>query len=249
MLKVSSVPILDDNYVHIPWNTDSGECIIVDPGVAAPVRDFVRKQGLKPTAIFCTHKHGDHIGGVAELRGDFPDLKTYAPLREKAEIPFADIYLSAGESVAELGTGFKILELPGHTRGHIAYWNPLEQWLFSGDVLFSLGCGRVFDGTLEDHYASLQKIEALPPQTEVFCTHEYTETNLRFCQEKKRDHPELFSAEDAGLAAFAEKVRRLRSAGKATVPFRLEQEWGLNPFLRAADFETFRKLRELRNRF
>jgi hydroxyacylglutathione hydrolase len=162
-------------------------------------------------------------------------------LKEQKLIPFAHQYLEEGQEVPILGTKFKILDLSGHTLGHIGYWNPEEHWLFSGDVLFSLGCGRIFDGTVEDHYRSLEKIKNLPPETWVYCTHEYTELNLKFCLQR-------FPKEEA-LKTFAEKVQALRHENKPTVPFPLQQELELNPFLKTHGFEEFRLLREERNHF
>jgi len=137
------------------------------------------------------------------------------------------------------------LDLSGHTEGHIGYWERSQGWLFSGDVLFSLGCGRVFDGTIEEHYQSLQKIKQLPPETWIYCTHEYTELNLRFCQQKLSLNAEEVSA----LENFAKKVAELRQDLRPTVPFQLKQELELNPFLRVSSFEEFRDLREQRNQF
>jgi len=240
MLKVLSVPILKDNYVFIPSNLKTKECVIVDPGQAEPVKNFILKEQLRPRAILLTHHHWDHIGGAQELKKIF-DVKIYAPEKEQKLIDFANEYLHEGQSVNEAGMEFKVLDVPGHTLGHIAYWEEEQQWLFSGDVIFSLGCGRVFDGTMEEHYQSLQKIKSLPRETRIHCTHEYTELNLQFCLQK---HPN-----DPALRAFAETVRELRSRHEPTVPFSLQQELDLNPFLKAESEADFIALREERNQF
>jgi hydroxyacylglutathione hydrolase len=240
MLKVSIIPILKDNYVFIPRNDKTKECIVVDPGQADVIKNFILKEHLRPRAILLTHHHWDHIGGAQELKKSF-DVKIYAPLKEQKLIDFADVYLQENDMVYEAGLHLRTLELPGHTMGHIAYWEEKQKWLFSGDVLFSLGCGRIFDGTIEDHYHSLQKIKSLPVDTLIYCTHEYTEMNLKFCLKK---YPE-----DPGLKNFASQIEAVRSRLEATVPFSLRQELELNPFLKATTEADFIALREERNHF
>lgn len=214
--------------------------MIIDPGLADPVRSFLLKEQLRPRAILLTHHHWDHIGGAQDLKKSF-DLRIYAPQKERKTIHFAETYVQEGQKVMEAGFEFQVLDLSGHTAGHIGYWEQKQQWLFSGDVLFSLGCGRVFDGNVEDHFQSLQKIKHLPPETWIYCTHEYTELNLRFCQEKL--------AQDPHLESFAAKIHELRQRHEPTVPFQLRQELELNPFLKEMKSEEFIALREERNQF
>lgn len=240
MLKVFTIPILKDNYIFVAANTQTKECVIVDPGLAEPVKNFILKEQLRPRAILLTHHHWDHIGGVQDLKKSF-DLRIYAPEKEQKIIHFADTYLQEGQSVLEAGFEFKVLDLSGHTYGHIGYWEESQKWLFSGDVLFSLGCGRVFDGTLEEHYQSLKKIKQLPADTWVYCTHEYTELNLQFCENK--------FPQDPALKEFAAQVHERRKNNQATVPFQLRQELELNPFLKAETANDFKELREERNHF
>ncbi len=240
MPKVATVPILKDNYVFIPTNEQTKECVIIDPGQADVVKASILKEQLRPRGILLTHHHWDHIGGAQELKKAF-DVKIYAPLQEQKLIDFADVYLQENDFVFDAGMQFRIINLPGHTTGHIAYLEEKQNWLFSGDVLFSLGCGRIFDGTVEDHYKSIGKIKALAPNTVIHCTHEYTEMNLKFCLEK--------FPEDLVLKKFAQHVQELRSQGKATVPFLLSQELELNPFLKVKNEADFIALREERNSF
>jgi len=240
MLKVSIIPILTDNYVFVPTNTQTKNCVLIDPGQPEEVKSFILKENLRPTAILLTHHHWDHVGGAQELRKEF-GLKIYAPHREKKLIDFADIFLKDGDVVHEAGMSFHVLELAGHTLGHIAYWEEKQNWLFSGDVLFNLGCGRIFDGTVEEHYKSLSKIKTLPPETMIHCTHEYTEMNLKFCLKKFPGDPELI--------AFEKYVHDVRARGEATVPFSLRQQLELNPFLKAESEKDFISLREERNGF
>ncbi|WP_413291310.1 hydroxyacylglutathione hydrolase [Bdellovibrio sp. HCB337] len=240
MLKVFLIPILKDNYVFVAANLKTKECVIVDPGQAAPVKNLILKEQLRPRAILLTHHHWDHIGGVQELKKSF-DVRIYAPEKEQKSIDFADQYLSDGDAVREAGFNFKTLDLSGHTYGHIGYWEEKQNWLFSGDVLFSMGCGRIFDGSIEDHYRSLLKIKNLPPETWVYCTHEYTELNLGFCQKK--------FPQDQELQSFAEQVRSLRQNNEPTVPFQLKQELALNPFLKVNNETEFITLREERNSY
>lgn len=240
MRKVFLVPILKDNYVFIPTHLESRECVIIDPGQAAPVESFIIKHQLRPRAILLTHHHWDHIGGAQELRKSF-DIEISAPQKEQRLIDFADHYCQEGEILSLAGFHFAVLDLPGHTLGHIGFWEKSQAWLFSGDVLFSLGCGRVFDGTLPEHYQSLQKIKSLPANTLIHCTHEYTELNLGFCLKK--------SAHDPELQAFAARVQSLREQDQPTVPFLLEQELHLNPFLNTPHLGAFTALREERDHF
>lgn len=240
MPKVFLIPILSDNYVFVAVNLQTKECIIVDPGQAAPVKNLILKEQLRPRAIFLTHHHWDHIGGAQELKKTF-DTKVYAPEKEQKTIDFADEYLQQGTLIREAGFEFKILDLSGHTHGQIGYWEEKKNWLFGGDALFSLGCGRVFDGKVADHYQSLLKIKNLPPETWIYCSHEYTELNLGFSLKK--------FPEDSALRDFNEKVRVLRQNKVPTVPFQLKQELALNPFLKVSNEAEFIALREERDQF
>ncbi|UXR63364.1 hydroxyacylglutathione hydrolase [Bdellovibrio bacteriovorus] len=245
--RVELLPIFDDNYVFVLINDDLSSAIVVDPGESSAAEEFLMEHGLKLTGILLTHHHADHIGGALELKNRF-SCPVYAPLKNKSQIPFADHYLQEGDAVDLPPFSFQALELPGHTLGHIAYWDEKHKWLFSGDVIFGLGCGRLFEGSYDEAYASLQRIKALPPETLIYCTHEYTERNLQFCRILSADDntPILGNAEI--LDTYALDLHNKRSARRPSVPLSLAMETETNPFLMARDVEQFRYLRELRNR-
>ncbi len=246
-LRVELIPIFDDNYVFVLIDSKNQEALVVDPGESLATKNFLKEKNLKLRGILLTHHHNDHIGGAENLKKEF-QAPVYAPLKNKNQIPFADIYLSDGERI-EFGTvNFEILALPGHTIGHIAFWNAEKRWLFSGDVLFGLGCGRLFEGTPDQAYKSLQRIKALPAQSLVYCTHEYTEANLQFCKMLGMydDAPILGGDED--LELYENELRGKRELGLPSVPLKLFIELKVNPFLLAKDVPQFAHLRELRNK-
>jgi hydroxyacylglutathione hydrolase len=197
--------------------------VVVDPGESEPVRRYLDAHDLDLAGILLTHHHGDHIGGVQALVADRP-VPVYAPHDER--IPLATMRMAEGER-AELGSiaaAFEVLEIPGHTSTHIAYFG--EGMLFCGDTLFAMGCGRVFDGTMAQLMRSLERIGALPPETRAYCGHEYTLANAAFACE--------FEADSEALQRRIADCRALRREGRATLPARLSDERATNPFLRLA---------------
>ncbi len=216
-MQIEPIPAFEDNYI---WALRShGQVVVVDPGEAAPVLRFLERSGDQLAAILVTHRHGDHIGGIAELVAQHP-VPVYGPTREAAEVvthPLRD-----GERVTVLGVDFEVLEVPGHTLGHVAYYR--KGLLFCGDTLFGAGCGRVFEGTLPQMHASLARLAALPPDTQVYCAHEYTQSCLRFAKTVEPDN----AAIDTRIAAVAAQ----RAAGQPSVPSKLAEEFATNPFLR-----------------
>jgi hydroxyacylglutathione hydrolase len=218
-IQVVPIPAFRDNYI---WALRSGPRVaIVDPGDARPVFDFLARERLDLVAILATHHHADHVGGVAELRRghSFP---VYGPQDEPIETLTHRVAGGDRVTIAELGAELDVLDVPGHTRAHIAYYGSKQ--LFCGDTLFACGCGRVFEGTPAQLYASLARLAALPDDTEVYCGHEYTLANIRFAK-----------AVEPGNAALAERERgdtATRAQNRPTVPSTIGLEKATNPFLR-----------------
>jgi hydroxyacylglutathione hydrolase len=221
-LKVSPIPAFDDNYIWLLERDGYDGCAVVDPGDEQPVRQVLAERGLRLDAILITHKHGDHVGGVADLKADWPDAAVYGPANEP--IGGIKVKLVAGDIVEldGLGVSFDVLDVPGHTEGHIAYYS--EGVLFCGDTLFAGGCGRVFSGTFEQLSDSLRSLSELPADTKVYCAHEYTTDNLGFAQWVEPENPDLLTR--------VQRVAELRAAGEPSVPSTLGEEMLTNPFMR-----------------
>ena len=221
-MNIRPIPAFDDNYIWCMISDDGYAAAVVDPGDADPVLDYLRENNCTLIAILITHKHGDHTGGVSELLEHYPGIPVYGPANES--IRTLNRCVSGGDRIElpQVGTAFKVLDVPGHTEGHLAYYG--EDILFCGDTLFAAGCGRVFSGTHEQLSDSLQKIKALPPQTRVYCAHEYTLDNLGFAEwvEPESEAIKLRIARDQGF----------RDASLPTVPSVLSDELETNPFLR-----------------
>ena len=224
--EIHRIPAFDDNYLWLIGDS-SGNAVAVDPGDAAPIVEALDANNLKLAAIFTTHHHGDHIGGVDALVARF-QCPVYGP--RSRNIPQVTHPLKEGDRIEVLGASFAILEVPGHTLDHIVYYsndiadNPV---LFSGDTLFAAGCGRLFEGSPQQMYASLSKIANFPGNTAVYCAHEYTLANLSFAAAVEPENPDI--------ADRLATVKEMRSQDIATVPTTLSLEKLTNPFLRSAE--------------
>lgn len=221
-MNIQAIPAFEDNYI---WLIPLGgqHAAVVDPGDAPPVIATLERLGLTLEAILVTHRHNDHVGGIATLLERYPAVTVYGPAHER--IPHLNRPLHDGERVTLAPLQLTVMELPGHTEGHIAYYG--EGVLFCGDTLFAAGCGRLLGGTARQLYDSLNKIKKLPITTEVFCAHEYTLTNLRFAEAVEPNSPALFQRR------MLETAKRQR--GEATVPSTLAVELETNPFLRCGE--------------
>ncbi len=220
MFEIKAIPALSDNYIWALTNAE-GKVAIVDPGDAAPVREYLANSGEELGAILVTHHHWDHTNGVKELRDHF-DVPVFASANERAPITGTTHPVSDGETISVLGGAFSVIAIPGHTLGHVAYFG--EGLLLSGDTLFSAGCGRVFEGEPAQMLASLDRLGALPNDTRLLCGHEYTVANLAFAGAVEPNNDDIRS--------YAEKVRVLRDAGQPSLPSNLGTEHTVNPFLR-----------------
>ena len=231
-ITVTLLPILNDNYCYLIQS--AGKVGLVDPGEAGPVIDYLEKNNLKPDVIFNTHHHGDHIGGNNAL------IKRYGcaligPAREVSRIPGMTKTVSEGDRIEFGEDVFRVIGTPGHTNGHICFFAEKNHLLFCGDTLFSLGCGRLFEGSAAQMWNSLQKLMSLPDDTLIYCGHEYTQTNGEFCLSQDPDN--------ADLIARMEDVKQLRENGKPTLPVSLATEKKTNIFLRAGGAEKFKEFR------
>lgn len=232
-LEIEQIPVLSDNYVYLAHEPRAGVTGVVDPAVAAPVLERLAARGWTLDWILSTHHHSDHTAGNLELK-EATGCRVAGAQADAARIPGIDLELAEGD-LFQLGEAeAQVLETPGHTSGHISYWFPEAKALFCADTLFSLGCGRVFEGSHAHMWNSLTKLAALPDETMVYCAHEYTQANARFALTVDPDNP--------ALQKRAAEVDRQRAAGQPTVPTTLGAERAANPFLRAGDAAIRKRL-------
>ncbi|XP_024533687.1 uncharacterized protein LOC9643126 [Selaginella moellendorffii] len=230
-LEIELIPCLKDNYAYLLRDASSGAIGVVDPSTAQPVIEALERRGLKLTHIINTHHHWDHTGGNADLKKRY-GAQIVAPPGDG--IPGIDVPLKDGDTWMLGEHAMKVIGTPGHTRGHVSYYFADSRAVFTGDTLFSIGCGRLFEGSAQQMWSSLSKLAALPDETRVFCGHEYTLSNAKFAMTIEPNNPALNS--------HFEKVKQLRDSGLATIPSSVGEEKKFNPFLRPASREIRRSL-------
>lgn len=245
---------LEDNYGVVIYDSKSGATAAIDAPDAAAIDAHLRKFGRQLTHIFVTHHHADHVQGILELKEAY-GCKVIGPKGEAAKIPGLDIATGGGQTFEFAGRQVKIYDCPGHTLGHIAYYIPSESSLFAADTIFSVGCGRVIEGTMEQMFHSVNQFRSLPPSTFIYCGHEYTEANCRFAL--------TVEPGNKALQARNNEVIALRKRGEMTCPVTLGDEMKTNPYLRcdsveirqvlgleqATDIEVFTEIRTRKNNF
>lgn len=227
--RIEAIPAFQDNYIWVIH--DDHYAVAVDPGEADGLLAWLDEHDLRLAGLLLTHHHPDHVGGVDAVR-DRHAVPAWGPADARMPTGVQAVGENDTVEVPELELAFRVLEVPGHTRSHIAFHEPERQWLFSGDTLFSVGCGRTFEGTAQEMQASLDKLAALPGDTRMYCGHEYTRANCRFALQIEPDNAEL--------VARAEAVDALREAGGITLPSTLGQERATNPFLRTREASVVR---------
>ncbi|MFP4313559.1 MAG: hydroxyacylglutathione hydrolase [Alphaproteobacteria bacterium] len=231
-MKIEIIPTLKDNYTYILHGAE--QTAVIDAGEVQPVIDYLERNNLKLDMIINTHHHGDHVAGNHELREKY-SCPVAAPEKEAQKIGGVDILLSENSDFEICGKKAQIIETPGHTLGHICLYFAQSKALFCADTLFSMGCGRVFEGTHEQMWNSLQKLSSLPDDTYIYCGHEYTLANAEFCLQVEPDN--------IALKQRYEEIKHLRASNKPTIPSTLKQEKETNVFLRAENVERFAEIR------
>ncbi|MEM6834213.1 MAG: hydroxyacylglutathione hydrolase [Pseudomonadota bacterium] len=253
-LDIVQLPVLYDNYIYLAHEPKAGATAVVDPAVADAPLEAAAARGWTITHILNTHHHMDHVGGNLEIK-EKTGCTIVGCAADADRIPGIDVQVSEGDHYALGACEAQVFFTPGHTRGHIAYWFEDAAALFCGDTLFAMGCGRLFEGTPEQMWTSLQKFMVLPDETQVYCAHEYTEANGTFALSVEPQNPDL-------VARMA-SVKALRKAGKPTIPSTIALEKATNPFLRptsldlretialsaASDVKVFARTRELKDQF
>ena len=238
-MNVEIIKCLEDNYSYLIIDSNKNACV-VDPSEEIPVIASVESNQVNLKYILNTHHHFDHIGGNLNLKKKY-NAKVIGYVEDKHRIPGIDIELKDKEIWNKDGFSLQVFHIPGHTSGHICFYFKKEKLLFTGDTLFSLGCGRIFEGTYEQMFSSLQIFKNFPKETKIFCGHEYTMKNAEFCKIQDQQNEKLNKK--------FEKIKNLLDKGLPTIPTTIEDELDCNIFLKSEDLETFSKLRDLKDNF
>ena len=239
-MEVEIISCLKDNYSYLVIDKGNNSACVVDPSESEPIIEVIEKKKVNLKFILNTHHHYDHVGGNEILKKKF-GAKIIAFKGDKNRIPFVDILLEDNEIWKNLNFEFKVFHIPGHTSGHICFYFYKDNIVFSGDTLFSLGCGRIFEGTYEQMYYSLNKFKELPKETKVYCGHEYTLQNSVFCATYDKNNDELNKK--------ILEVKSKRDRNLPTIPSTIGEELACNIFLRAKNLKDFSKLRDLKDNF
>jgi len=239
-MEVEIISCLKDNYSYLVIDKGNNSACVVDPSESEPIIEIIEKKKVNLKFILNTHHHYDHVGGNEILKKKF-GAKIIAFKDDKNRIPFVDILLEDNEIWKNLNFEFKVFHIPGHTSGHICFYFYKDNIVFSGDTLFSLGCGRIFEGTYEQMYYSLNKFKELPKETKVYCGHEYTLQNSVFCATYDKNNDELNKK--------ILEVKSKRDRNLPTIPSTIGEELACNIFLRAKNLKDFSKLRDLKDNF
>ena len=239
-MKIEIIKCLEDNYSYLIIDEKTNYACVVDPSEAEPIANFINNKNIKLKFILNTHHHYDHVGGNSDLKKKF-GAKVVGFKNDKHRIPNIDILLEDNEIWKESVFEAKIIHIPGHTSGHICFYFMNDKIVFTGDTLFSLGCGRIFEGTYKQMYDSLIKLKNLPKDTKIYCGHEYTLKNSMFCSKYDKDNKNL----EKKIFEINDKLKK----NLPTIPSTIGEELACNIFLRAKNLEDFSKLRDLKDNF
>ena len=239
-MRVEIISCLKDNYSYLIIDDNNNSACVIDPSESKPIIDFLENKNIKLNYILNTHHHYDHIGGNKDLKKKYKSV--VVGFKEDSDrIPEIDILIDNNQIWKAENFEAKIIHVPGHTSGHICFHFFKEKLIFTGDTLFSLGCGRIFEGSYEQMFQSLNKIKVLPKETKIYCGHEYTFNNAKFCKK--------YDSENKNLQKKIEKIEKQLESGIPTIPSTLKEELECNIFLKAKDIESFSKLRDLKDNF
>ncbi len=239
-MKIEIIKCLEDNYSYLIIDEKTNYACVIDPSEAEPIVNFINNKNIKLKFILNTHHHYDHVGGNNDLKKKF-GAKVVGFKNDKHRIPNIDILLEDNEIWKESVFEAKIIHIPGHTSGHICFYFMNDKIVFTGDTLFSLGCGRIFEGTYKEMYDSLIKLKNLPRDTKIYCGHEYTLKNSIFCSKYDKDNKNL----EKKIFEINDKLKK----NLPTIPSTIGEELACNIFLRAKNLEDFSKLRDLKDNF